>query len=206
MNKSILVLPVLGAAIVAHADLKFDSIYAGTGSAHVKLNGATENVGVGILKFLNGSSTLYTVCGDLSSPLDNSAHSYSLAVTPNDNSGIGKAGHIVSTYFKDALTSNDKATGLQLAVWEAIYDDGATFNASAGKFELPSNSGVSAAALSYASLYYGATSGVANRYSSSACGSQAQFSPVPEPASMAAIGLGAIGVFRRRLLRRNRKK
>ena len=116
------------------------------------MNGsAFTSVYAGQLNFSNGSSTLGTYCADALSFLNGSSHTYTESgVTLNTSTNLGIAGTNLANSQGSALTAAQQA-GLQLAVWEALYDGGTTFDAG-GKFQV---SGASAEALGYASEYYG---------------------------------------------------
>jgi hypothetical protein len=114
------------------------------------------------------------------------------------------AAKILATGFSSATTADQQA-GLQLAIWDAIYDNGSSFSSGTGNFSVVS--GVSNTVLNYASSYFTAgknsnpTTAV-ELFSSQGAGGQSQLHVVPEPASMAVLGLGALGLIRRR---RNKK-
>ena len=163
--------------------------------------GKSETVYAGKLEFQDGKNTIITVCADATSALNSSAHDYSVGTTNAfGKSGIDAAGRIVGTYFNSATTADQQA-GLQLAVWSALYNGGSTFDASGKGFSV---TGVSSDVLKDASYYYLAadlSAKTAIYYSTPAnCGGQSQLSvvPAPEPACMAAIVMGALGVAKRR--------
>lgn len=173
-----------------------------TGS--IKINGGSATtVSLGKLSFTSGSTILKTFCADATSTLDSSSHSYTETVLNlSATTGLAKAGRILATSY-GSTSSVDQQAGMQLAVWSALYDGGASFNANGTNFKV---TGVSSAALSFASSFY--TAGINNiptnfkvkSYDTSVKGGQSQLAvePVPEPASIAAIGIGLVGVLRRR--------
>ncbi|MBS1717333.1 MAG: PEP-CTERM sorting domain-containing protein [Armatimonadetes bacterium] len=106
------------------------------------------------------------------------------------------AAHIVAAGFNEANT-NDKAAGLQLAVWEAVYDDGVSFNTGSGSFKVTN---ASSGVLSAASTYYAMKNGNGNAIYIQAmdgCG-QSQMTAVPEPTSLLGIASVAIAAVRRK--------
>ncbi|MBS1717332.1 MAG: PEP-CTERM sorting domain-containing protein [Armatimonadetes bacterium] len=188
-------------------------IFAGIGSAST-LTFLGTNIGstVSIAGVYNGDvfagkldfndttlGNIKTFCSDLQHII-HAGQSWQVAIldSANQSQNIADAGRIVAAEFANANTA-DKAAGLQMAVWEAVYDDGAIFNPNQGTFRVTN---ASAAAISYASTFYGMRN--QNGHSiyllpSSNSEGQGQLTPVPEPATLAALGiLGLIAGRRKR--------
>ncbi|MHB8637535.1 MAG: PEP-CTERM sorting domain-containing protein [Fimbriimonadaceae bacterium] len=201
---------IVGTALSAFAsadNLKFLGLdYSGTLSGNVTyFNSAThsdqsENVYIGKLLFQDGASKIATVCADLSSPLNSASNPYTASFTnPLLNTNLSKAGDIVAADFNHA-TNAQSGAALQLAVWSALYNGGSTFNANGPDFKV---SGISNSVLQQAATYYKDfnVKGSAEYFNSpSGCGGQSQLTvnPTPEPASMAALGIGIAGLIARR--------
>ncbi len=172
----------------------------------IMVNSSTENVYMGALTFSTGSGSIVTYCADLLSPLNNSNNPYSVSIVDQSNgSGLALAAKIMGTYF-DSANTPDEQQGLQLAIWEAIYDNGGTFDYAGGNMTVVS--GVNATALGFASSYYSTSyasgsAGTIELYSSQGGGGQDQLHIVPEPATFAVLGLGVLGFIRRRKLNKN---
>lgn len=174
-------------------------------SASISVNGsAFYGVMAGQLNFTDGSNTLDTYCADATKFLNGSFHSYTPSIVDlSGASNLSLAGRILANSYATATTADQQA-GLQLALWEAIYDGGATFDGSTSNFKVQN---VNANALNFASSYYllntdpGDTT--VTHFTSSANGAQNQLTaaPVPEPFTMLTFGAGALALA----LRRRRK-
>jgi len=212
MNRTTLTMAALIAgsslsAIASADNLKFlGDAYGGTLSGTVTFFDAgthghkTAKVDIGKLLFQDGSQKLTTVCADLGSVLDGNGHSYALSFTdPFAGTNLSLAGDIVEADFNKA-TNAESGAALQLAVWSALYNGGSSFDANGSGFKV---TGVSNPVLQLATTYYQDfnVKGKALYFETSGgCGGQSQLgpSPAPEPASMAALCIGAVGLLARR--------
>lgn len=188
----------------AHADhLKFqgDALGSSTEQVRVRLNGhSLGTVGAGKLKFSDYStSTPYeTVCADIDASLDGHSHSYSVSTTnPLGSTALDAAGRIVGTYFASATTADQQA-GLQVAVWDALYNGGGSLNLNGHLKVTHMTSG----ATYWAGVYYAAvngTQGAALYFHTSDCGGQSQLTAqaVPEPSALMGLGILALGLLRK---------
>lgn len=168
------------------------------------IGGGTERTVQAVgLKFTDGTNSYETYCADIMSSLDSGFHNYShQLIDMNQNNGLSLAAKILAENVGRADTTQKQA-GLQMAIWEALFDGGASFNENAGdlRFSVQTKNSL----LEYAGEYYanGVVSTlkpVAYHAYSQGHGSQSQIylASVPEPATMAAIGAGVAFLARRR--------
>jgi hypothetical protein len=127
----------------------------------------------------------HTQTVSVSNDIDNSLTS---ATSPQSTSGAGgRAAWLVNTYAADASTDNDKAAGLQIAVWDTMYATNA-FSVSAPL-----------QAMNWASQYLGTvgsnTSTGVYFDAQSGLGQDQIATNTPEPASIMLMMLGMCGVF-----------
>ncbi len=165
------------------------------------------NAGVWSAKLDFVSTPLYgnilTVCVDLDNFISGGQSWDANVIDSSLLSGNMKAAaNIVGNEFLSADTA-DKACGLQLAVWEAVYDNGATLDLNSGNLNA---TGESASALSYAQAYYATKDTEAHAIyfqpveEGSGQGQMTAFRTplVPEPASIAGLSALAVAVLRRK--------
>lgn len=202
----LLLLGLLCMAAGARAEsLKFTGMdLANPHTVSITVNGTGPvSVKAGRLTFTDGADTISTYCADALRFLNHSFNNYnSLTLDTTGVNGLARAGRILGHAFNDANTANKQA-GLQLAIWSALYDNGSSFSDNGTNFKV---SNANAQTLSLAEMYYAAGNqqlpnttavrfyeGVGNHAQS-----QMTVQCVPEPASMAALGLGLATIVRRR--------
>ena len=195
---------------IAQADIiHFDSVGLNNIESISSNGGSTfGNFYVGQLNFTDQttSTALTTYCVDTAHDISFGNQwntQIALSNTLGDPS-LDRAAAIISADF-GAANTNDKAAGLQIAVWAAIYDNSGNLatDLSTGVFQAQ---GLSAGVMSAANAYYADRNGpgVAKYFGfgqnadGAWTGGQAQMSPVPEPASLATLALGAGALLRRR--------
>ena len=187
-------LPALAAA--SPTSITFDKVDLGN-DYQLNYNGHSEDVFVGSLLFspatgAKNKTTFVSFCVDLDHFITNGQ---TYQVDPINTSTLSSAsryklaGDILDAGIGSA-TDKDHSAALQMAIWSAVYGN---------KFSL---SGVSSSVSNMEKSYF--SNGA--KFSGNAiylketknCG-QSQITTTPEPASMAVLGIGAVGfLFRRR--------
>lgn len=159
------------------------------------------NVYAGLLKFDESSlGTLKTFCVDLDHAIS-SGQSWPDSIWETSTygvAGVQYAGNLIAADYAQ-VDSKAKAVGLQLAIWEARYDDINNPNPDFDNGEFTA-SGMSSGALAAANSFWQdrLTPGNALLIRNENGHGQDQLTPVPEPASLAAIGIGFAALLRRR--------
>lgn len=204
LSLSAFVLVGMCLSAVASADsLRFTgSELSNANVVRISVNGnAFQNVVAGRLKFQGPNGEILTYCADAVSPLNSATHQYSTAtVLATGLDGLSRAARILGQNFGTANT-RDQQAALQIAVWSALYDNASTFQANGPNFRVTN---VSDSIVHLATSYYASGSIPLSpgqqviKFSSNAPGAQSQFTVVPEPGTMAALGLGAAAMMRRR--------
>jgi hypothetical protein len=204
--KQLLLPTILAAGLMISGSAEaIDLTYTGmslpnAATASISVNGSSfRSVYAGQINFSSSNGSLSTYCGEALATLNGASNRYDvsqLTLTPNTN--LGKAGTILANNQAGAITAAQQA-GLQLAVWEAIYDGGATFDASNAGFKAKN---VSSEILGFASQYYATFSTTPTNsvtfFGSTGAGGQSQMTAVPEPMTVAALGMGSLALLRRR--------
>lgn len=164
----------------------------------------------GLLHFSDPSNNLglgtnfNTICVDLDDTIGGGQQwPASLLHSNTLGDGLQSAGNIISKYI-NTISTNDQASGLQLAAWEAVYDHGLLADFSHGNFIVDN---ADAGALQWAATYY--NNGVSDPGDAmylrpqTGSGGQGQMTsaPVPEPASCAVLALGILAIRKRRCCR-----
>jgi hypothetical protein len=177
------------------------------GIVNINFNGSGYNVYAGAMSAnLDGGSSFDAYCVDLAH-FDYLPASYQVAVdsTPSTLPNGARIGQIYNTYASQ-VNSADSGVALQLAIWDVLVDggdglDNGSFKASGYSGDaLTSYIAILSTPLgnaSTASSYFVALSHPDGK-NQDLIGPYQGTGPVPEPTTMAVLGLGALGLLRRR--------
>lgn len=186
----------------ASITIRFDSLGYGQGIDYV-YNGNNRSNFAGQLNFsdLTNNVAFATYCVDLDHFIGY-GQTYNVNPTPTLGDGTFQLPGSVYANSQASVASNDAGTALQIAIWAARYGTDLTMN-TGGTFQLQSgwysaHTGIVNTAI--AMLNLGGSNPIdAYRLAPDPIdGGQAQLAPVPEPASMLAIGAGIAAIVRRR--------
>jgi hypothetical protein len=212
----VVALALLRPAAASAGNLDFAGL--GRGVSGISVNGVATygNVFAGELNWAwlgappsGFESSIYTYCVDLlhtvTDPQTVTVKSTDDLNSPNSTTSAGqKAAWLFNTYASGIHQSGTgaQAAGLQIAIWEALYDTTAGLNSGNVIF---GGSGLTAAVITAANTYLVALYSSAPYSTASALWlaptgttGQGQITNVAEPATLFLLGLGALVVFLRR--------
>ncbi len=201
------------------ADVRFSNFTNGYETVNIDVTAAeghrTGSVAAGgLLATLDGSASFTTYCVDVFESIyfnqtyseyntvAGTAHAYA---NSDANTDIGKLFAEGNT-----LDSATRQAAFQIAIWEIVYETGNAYDLGAGSAKFFGGSAASSGALTLATNWLGALSGVkqgVNLTVLESRGHQDQVTPVPEPSTYVLMAAGLLGIgfiARRRTTQRER--
>lgn len=186
----------------ASITLHFDGTHQGQ-NIDLVYNSNPHNVFAGLLNFTDQTNNvlLRTYCADLDNFISG-GQTYNADPVPTlGDSALELGGSICSNSYYSVATTDD-ATALQIAIWAGIYGTDLTTN-SGGTFQLDAtwyanNGSIIASAIAMYNLGAANTLDAIYYRPDPTNSGQAQLGPVPEPASILAVGAGLAALARRR--------
>lgn len=199
-------------SIAAHADVTLTSIslFPNTDDGYTTINGGAKYyfaMSGEIDVTTSAGKSFAAFCIDIPRDLGQAPSTYTITQETRENIGklFSVAGFNGATYTTDGVTTAAQASGLQLAIWEAVYEGGLTGALSTGTFKAFGYDASSvAAASSFLSAAAALTTGyspyVQVLYSTNDPTRQTLVTSVPEPSTYALMAacLGVVGLVARR--------
>ena len=193
----------------------------------VRLNGTNFNSYVGAMNWSSGSGSFHTFCTELTQTVATSGSvSYDmvhLADAPQPGAGMGeeRAGfvqNLYDTYGHLRVGSRTESAAFQLAIWEIVHEgDTGSLNVLAGDLKVTGHAGHASSSVLNAHDGFGmSAAALANTWLASLLSVQVTtlralvndvhqdqivVIPLPAPVLMAGLGLLAVPVLRRRIVR-----
>lgn len=215
MKKLILLSFAIGATASAFAlpDMAFTGVGKGIGvqwtldSGNNYTSSFAGEIGLQ-LTTSTGTTNFYGYCVDISVFIpDNNPHGVQILDTNSLSPNGPGIGYRVNTFAPGirATGSDNEAAALQIAFWELLYETGGTYDITAGNYRARKQDGspLEAEVVTKAQQYLAAAGSSVAPYYKSDLGpngplSQSFVAPVPEPTTIAALGIGLAALLRKR--------